>query len=194
MTTKLAVLFSGGGRTVLNILDHSEQVTLDAEICIAIASRSGIAGIDLLADRGLDVAIARQQGEDPRHGDSRIDAWLDEARPDLVCLCGYLRLLAIPTWMQGRVLNIHPALLPKYGGKGMYGLHVHETVINNKETESGCTVHFVDEEYDHGPNILQLTCKVFQGDSPQLLADRVFALEREAYPKAIQEVVTQQKV
>jgi phosphoribosylglycinamide formyltransferase-1 len=185
MTMRLAVLCSGGGRTVLNILDHIERGDLDAEICLTVASRSGIAGIDRLADRGLDVAVARKAGDEPTTGDERVQAWLEETRPDLICLCGYLRLLPLSTWMQQRTINIHPALLPNYGGKGMYGMRVHRSVIENGDSTSGCTVHYVDGEYDHGSIILQRTCDVHSSDTPRDLADRVFDLECETYPEAI---------
>jgi phosphoribosylglycinamide formyltransferase-1 len=185
MTMQLAVLFSGGGRTVLNILDHIDSGKLDAEVCLAVASRAGITGIDRLAHRGLDVAVARESNDDLTTGDERVHAWLEDTRPDLICLCGYLRLLQLSPWMQERTINIHPALLPKFGGKGMYGTMVHQAVLDQEETLSGCTVHYVDGEYDHGPTILQRTCDVYSTDTPQDLADRVFDLECEAYPEAI---------
>ena len=96
--------------------------------------------------------------------------------------------------MENRILNIHPSLLPKHGGKGMYGMRVHEAVIEQGESETGCTVHFVDREYDHGPCILQMTCNVEEGDTPQIIADRVFELECEAYPIAIQMAAEQLRV
>ena len=146
MTIDIAVLFSGGGRTVLNLLNHIEAGNLDARITLAIASKDGLVGIDRLNERGLDIAIARTDDEPLEIGDSRTSAWLEDARPSLICLCGYLRLLTIEPWMEGRVLNIHPALLPNHGGKGMYGMRVHEHVIKSGDTQSGCTVHFVDEQ------------------------------------------------
>lgn len=191
MTTRIAVLFSGGGRTVQNLLDKIDDGTLDATITLAIASRSEIAGIELLADQGLDIAIARTSDDSLEIGSKRVQAWLEEERPDLICLCGYLQLLAIEPWMEGKIINIHPSLLPKFGGKGMYGMRVHAAVIEEGETESGCTVHYVDEEYDHGSTILQRTCPVEPCDTSQSLADRVFALECEAYPLAIQKVSNQ---
>ena len=194
MTTNIAVLFSGGGRTVLNLLDYIDNGLLDATITLAIASRSGIVGIERLADRGLDIAIARTPSDSLEDGDLRIQTWLNEERPNLICFCGYLRLLTIEPWMEGKIINIHPSLLPKFGGKGMYGARVHEAVIQRGEKETGCTVHYVDEEYDHGPTILQLTCKVESCDTSQSLADRVFSLECEAYPLAIQKVTEQLKV
>ncbi len=194
MTIDIAVLFSGGGRTVLNLLNHIEAGTLDANISLSIASMDGLTGIDRLTERGLDVAIARTEDESLEIGDSRTIAWLEDTRPSLICLCGYLRLLKIESWMNGRVLNIHPALLPKHGGKGMFGMHVHETVIKNGDRKSGCTVHFVDEQYDHGKTIIQRTCQVETDDTPQSLADKVFQLECDAYVDAIHKVARELKV
>jgi phosphoribosylglycinamide formyltransferase-1 len=104
---------------------------------------------------------------------------------DLVVMAGFLKLLLIPDDFVGRVINIHPALLPKFGGKGMYGQRVHEAVLDAGEPESGCTVHFADNQYDHGETILQQVCAVMAGDTADTLADRVFALELKALPKAI---------
>ena len=194
MSTNIAVLFSGGGRTVLNLLDCTENGSLDATITLAIASRDGISGIDRLVQRGLEVAVARTPTDSLEEGDRRVQTWLSESRPDLICLCGYLRLLTIEPWMEHKIINIHPSLLPRFGGKGMFGMKVHEAVLNQGEIETGCTVHYVDEEYDHGSNILQRICAVNKDDTPQILADRVFELECEAYPSAIQMVSEQLKV
>ena len=194
MTIDIAVLFSGGGRTVLNLLNQIEAGNLDANISLTIASKDGLVGIDRLTERGLDVAIARRVDEPYELGDIRTVAWLNDARPSLICLCGYLRLLNIQPWMEGRVLNIHPALLPKHGGKGMFGLHVHESVINSGDSQSGCTVHFVDEQYDHGETIVQHTCNIEAGETPQSLADKVFQLECTAYIEAINKVACKLKV
>ncbi len=194
MTTKLAVLFSGGGTTILNLLDYIEDGKLDAKIVLSIASRCDLTGIDRLADRGVDVAIAKQDGDSIEVANTKIQAWLKEAQPDLILLCGYLRLLKIEPWMEGRVLNIHPALLPDFCGKGMYGNHVHEAVIKSGEKISGCTVHYVDEQYDNGPTIIQKTCEVKTSDTPQILAQRVFTLECQAYPEAIKAVSEKLKV
>ena len=194
MTTKLAVLFSGGGTTILHFLDYIEDGKLDAEIVLSIASRCDLTGIDRLADRGVDVAIAKQDGDSIEVANTKIQAWLKEAQPDLILLCGYLRLLKIEPWMEGRVLNIHPALLPDFCGKGMYGNHVHEAVIKSGEKISGCTVHYVDEQYDNGPTIIQKTCEVKTSDTPQILAQRVFTLECQAYPEAIKAVSEKLKV
>ncbi|MBC8202060.1 MAG: phosphoribosylglycinamide formyltransferase [Planctomycetes bacterium] len=185
MSIRLAVLFSGGGTTILNLLDRIEDGTLDAEIVLAVASRNDITGIDRLADRNIEVAVAKQEGDSDKIIDEKIQAWLQDTQPDLILLCGYLRLLPIESWMQGRVLNIHPSLLPDFGGKGMFGIHVHEAVMKSGNCESGCTVHYVDDEYDHGPMLIQKTCTISDDDTPQTLASKVFALECLAYPEAI---------
>ena len=187
MSVRLAVLFSGGGTTILNLLDHIEDGKLDAEIVLAVASRNDITGIDRLAERNIEVAVAKQEGDSDKTIDDKIQAWLQEAQPDLILLCGYLRLLPIDSWMQGRVLNIHPSLLPDFGGKGMFGIHVHEAVMKSGHCESGCTVHYVDDEYDHGPTLIQKTCLISDDDTPQTLASKVFALECLAYPEAIKQ-------
>ena len=188
MTVSIGVLFSGGGRTILNLLKYIENGELDATISIAIASREGIAGIERLVERNIEVAIAKVRGMSVEEGDVRVNAWLNETKPDLICLCGYLRLLEIQPWMEKCVLNIHPSLLPAHGGQGMYGMRVHQAVLDNNETVSGCTVHLVDEQYDHGPIVLQRTCEVNPQDTPQMLANRVFTLECEAYPRAVKMV------
>jgi phosphoribosylglycinamide formyltransferase-1 len=112
-------------------------------------------------------------------------AEIREAGADLVCLAGYLQKLRIPADFQRKVLNIHPSLLPKFGGKGMYGHFVHEAVLKAGDTESGCTVHYVDDEYDHGEMILQHRVPVLPSDTPEILAKRVFEQECLAYPEAI---------
>ncbi len=109
----------------------------------------------------------------------------DEAHADLVCLAGWLSLLSLAETYRGRIMNIHPALLPAFGGKGMFGHHVHEAVLAHGCRVSGCTVHFVDGQYDNGPIIVQRTCPVMEDDTPDALAHRVFEQEKEAYPEAI---------
>ena len=110
---------------------------------------------------------------------------------DWLCLAGYLRLLPteVLEHMGHRVLNIHPALLPKYGGKGMYGLNVHRAVLASGDEESGCTVHWVNSAYDEGDGIMQLKCFVMSSDTPESLAARVLALEHQAYPAALEKVI-----
>ena len=189
MTISLAVLFSGGGRTVLNLLDYIDRGELDAKISLAIASKEGIVGIDRLTDRGIEVGVAKINGMSNEEGDARTNAWLEETKPDLICLCGYLRLLQIQPWMEGKVLNIHPSLLPAHGGKGMYGDQVHKLVLLNKERQSGITIHLVNEHYDEGKILFQKSCKVITNDEVRDLAERIHQLEYQYFPKIIEDYI-----
>jgi phosphoribosylglycinamide formyltransferase-1 len=116
-----------------------------------------------------------------------------EARgADVICLCGWLKKLTVPTRWQGGILNIHPGLLPRYGGPGMYGMHVHRAVLAAGEGESGATVHLVDGEYDHGRVLAQLRVPVQPGDTPEELQRRVYAAEMELYPMALAAYLAEQ--
>jgi formyltetrahydrofolate-dependent phosphoribosylglycinamide formyltransferase len=153
---------------------------------LVAASKPGLKGIDRAKAAGLPVVIVdRRQYSDPAAFSAQVFSAIDQAAADLVCLAGWLCLLEIPARYQGRVMNIHPALLPRFGGKGMYGQKVHQAVIDAKCTLSGCTVHYVDNQYDNGPIILQRTCPVFPDDTAATLAARVFEQEKLAYPEAI---------
>ena len=173
---RIAALLSGGGRTLMNLIDRIDDVRLPARIDTVISSRADAPGVERARARGFNVHIAE---------DGDVSSLLDPDRHDLVCLCGWLQHLRIEPWMRGRVMNIHPSLLPAFGGRGMYGQRVHAAVIDAGVPNSGCTVHFVDEEFDHGPVILQRACAVEPFDTPETLATRVFALECDAYPEAI---------
>ncbi|MEE9131359.1 MAG: phosphoribosylglycinamide formyltransferase [Phycisphaerales bacterium] len=183
---RIAALISGTGRTLINILDKIDAGELNASVELVIASRGAIAGVELSEGRGLEVRIVRRRdfaGDDQMH--DAISAALTEKRIELVCLCGYLRWFRVDDPFAERVMNIHPALLPEFGGQDMHGQVVHQAVLDSGGRLSGCTVHFVDEEYDHGPIILQRTCPVLRDDDHESLAARVFALECQAYPEAI---------
>jgi phosphoribosylglycinamide formyltransferase-1 len=173
-------MLSGGGRTALNLFDAIDQCRLNARIVGAIASRP-CAGVDRLAARGIAATVMPGEISAPD-----LHAALTSHDADLVALCGYMRFVHVPPAFAGRIINIHPALLPRFGGKGFYGHHVHEAVIEARETISGCTVHVVDNEFDHGPIILQKSCPVLPTDTPDSLAARVFELELLAYPEALQ--------
>ena len=182
---RLGVLLSGGGRTLLNILECIKAGELAAEVAVVIASRD-CKGVERAGGAGLDVRIVRYK-EMPSAAaySAKIVEILDAAEVDLVCLAGFLSFWEIPDSYAGRVMNIHPALLPEFGGVGMHGHHVHEAVLAAGVETSGCTVHFVNNEYDGGPIILQRHAPVLPGDSPDDLANRVFAQECIAYPEAI---------
>ena len=187
---RLGVLISGGGTTMVNLARRIEAGTLNARITLVIASNPKARGIERAESLGLPVEVIHRKLYDSVDDFSKaVWAKLREAEVELVVLAGFLSLIRIPDDYAGKVMNIHPALLPKYGGPGMYGHHVHEAVLAAGETESGCTVHIADNQYDHGPIILQRTCPVLPDDTPDTLAARVMAEERQAYPEAIQRYI-----
>lgn len=180
---RLAVFISGGGRTLLNLHDRILDGSLIAEIPLVVASKP-CTGVDRALACGLHTII--MLGDIAARD---LAALLAEFRIDLVVLAGYLKLLPISKELEGGVINIHPALLPKYGGPGMYGHRVHEAVLAAGDTESGCTVHLCDNIYDRGEILLQRRCPVLADDTPHSLAARVFEQELLAYPTAIKELL-----
>jgi formyltetrahydrofolate-dependent phosphoribosylglycinamide formyltransferase len=184
---RLGVLISGGGTTLINILEYINQGRLNAQVALVISSRSTVAGVEKARNAGLDVKIIRKK-DHPEIDDfsKRIEEELLAANVDLVVQGGWLCLWSIPTQYENRVMNIHPALLPSFGGKGMWGHHVHEAVLAAGCKVSGCTVHFCTNEYDKGPIIVQRSCHVKDDDTPDALAARVFEQECIAYPQAIE--------
>ena len=185
-TVRLGVLLSGSGRTLENLLKHIGAGTLPAEVAVVIASRPGVRGIEVGQSAGVPVRVIRRKEFDSTedYSDAMVRV-LDEARVDLVVLAGFLSYWILPDRYVGRVMNIHPALLPSFGGQGMYGHHVHEAVVARGCKVSGCTVHFVNNTYDDGPIVVQRTVPVAADDTPDTLADRVFREECIAYPEAI---------
>lgn len=188
---RLAVLISGGGTTLVNLHDKIRSGQLQAEIAVVIASRAGCEGVEKAKSRGLvcDV-IARKGFADTESFSEAVFQRCRAAKSDLVVCGGFLSLLRIPDDYRHRVLNIHPALIPAFCGAGFHGEKVHQAVLERGCKVSGCTVHFVDDEYDHGPIILQRTVPVLDGDTPSTLAARVFQEECAAYPDAIQQVAS----
>lgn len=183
---RLAVLASGGGTTLQNLIDLIAAGKLDAKIKVVIASRPGIKAVERAADaKIMSFVVDRKLFADLAEFSRQVFSLCDDAGVDLVCLAGWLSMLALPAAYRGRMINIHPALLPAFGGKGMYGHHVHEAVIAHGCKISGCTVHYVDEKYDNGPIIIQRVCPVLEDDTPDALAARVFEQEKLAYPEAI---------
>lgn len=178
----LAVMLSGSGRTLLNLQKEIAAGRLPAAIVLVIASRECL-GAERARALGLRTIV--EPGVIPAE---RLGALLRDAGAEFVALAGYLKLIKIPPGYERRIVNIHPALLPKYGGAGMHGHHVHEAVIRAGETESGCTVHYCDDRFDTGDIILQKRCPVLPGDTPDTLAARVFELECEAYPEALRQI------
>ena len=187
-TLRLAVMLSGSGTTLQNLIDRIADGRLTGvEIALVISSRSTVAGVERARRAGLPPQIIRTKDFDGVEAFSAaIVERLDAARVDLVVLAGWLCYWVLPQRWIGRVLNMHPALLPSFGGQGMYGHHVHEAVLARGCKVTGCTVHLVNNEYDAGPIVAQACVPVAEDDTPDTLAQRVMAAERELYPRAIE--------
>ena len=182
----LAVLVSGTGRTLANLFDRIDGGELDARIGLVAADREGIRGLELGRERGLPTAVVRpRDGDGPEDFSRRMFEAIEAQGCGTVVLAGFLRFLPIPERWLGRVINIHPSLLPAHGGKGCYGNRVHAAVLAAGDAETGCTVHYVDNIYDHGPPILQARVPVLPGDDVETLASRVFEEECRALPEAL---------
>jgi formyltetrahydrofolate-dependent phosphoribosylglycinamide formyltransferase len=184
---RLAVLISGGGTTLTNLAARIKSGTLNAQIPLVIASRSDCGGIQRAEDAGLRCEIVtRKSFSSVGDFSDRIFSLCGGVEADLIVCAGFLALIRIPAAFAGRVINIHPSLIPAFCGQGFHGHHVHEAVLKRGARVTGCTVHFVDDEYDHGPIIVQRVVPVDDDDTPDSLAARVFAAECEALPEAIQ--------
>jgi phosphoribosylglycinamide formyltransferase 1 len=187
---RFAVLVSGTGRSLENLAEAIARDELPGEIGLVLSDREGVAALPRAARLQIDhlvVPFSRSLGVEAFS--DRIFAEVEKRGCELVVLAGFLRLLRIPEPWLGRVINIHPALLPAFGGKGYYGHHVHEAVIASGVCFTGCTVHFVDNEFDHGQIFLQRCIEVHPDDTPDRLADRVFAEEMIALPEAVRGVL-----
>lgn len=183
---RIVAFISGGGTTVLNFLEQMKNGSLSAEIPLVISSRRDCSGVQRMRDAGLRCEIFRPKDYPSIEAFSE-DAFslCREVQADLITLAGFLSLIRVPDDFLNRVMNIHPALIPSFCGKGFYGHHVHEAVVERGVKVSGCTVHFSDNIYDHGPIVLQRTVPVFDTDTPDDVAQRVFEQECIAYPEAI---------
>jgi len=186
---RIACLVSGGGTNLQAIIDNIESGALNAEIVAVISNVPGAGALERAQKHGLPVFVVNHKDFASRElFDRELAAIIDRQEAKLVCLCGFMRIFS-PFFVEhypDRIINIHPALLPDFGGKGFYGHRVHEAVLASGNTISGCTVHFVDREVDHGPIILQLTVPVLADDTPDDLAERVLQQEHIAYSQAIE--------
>lgn len=183
---RAAVLLSGSGRTLENFLARIAAGTLPIEIVAVVSSRPAVRGVAVAREAGLPTAVFRRRDHDTAAEHcAAINAWLVPRDPEMILLAGYLCYYIPPPGFAGPVLNIHPALLPKYGGKGYYGDRVHAAVLAAGETETGCTVHRVDEVYDHGEILGSRRVPVLPDDDVATLAARVFAAECELYPEVV---------
>lgn len=187
---RLAVLISGGGTSLQNLINRIAGGQLPGvEIAVVISSRSTVAGVERARAADLPVEIIRVKDHPQVDAfTSQVALTLDIYAVSLVVQAGWLCYWRPPERWRGKVINLHPALLPKYGGKGFHGRHVHEAVLASGDTETGATVHWVDDQYDHGEIIAQRRCPVEPNDTPESLALRVQALERDLLPEVIRDL------
>ena len=184
---RLAVFISGTGRTLKNIIECIRNGRLSAEVVVVVSSIANVVGLQYAETESIPIEIVERSQYDSLRDFSEANfSVCRAARADYVVLAGYIRHLEIPKDFENRVLNIHPSLIPSFCGKGFYGNIVHSKVLEYGVKISGCTVHFVDQEYDSGPIILQKAVEVYEEDTPNTLNDRVFAAECQAYPEAIE--------
>jgi phosphoribosylglycinamide formyltransferase 1 len=181
------VLLSGSGTTLQNLINRREQNQLPIDIVGVISSRKDAYGIERAHKHNIPTKIiARKDFPSWDAFNQQLCNAVDSFSPDLICFAGFMSLFRADSKYDGRIMNVHPALIPAFCGKGMYGHHVHEAVIESGVKITGCTVHFVDQNYDTGPIILQTVVDVLDSDTPDSIAEKVQAAERETYPKAIQ--------
>jgi phosphoribosylglycinamide formyltransferase-1 len=187
---KLAVLLSGSGRTLKHLIDLAANDELPVDIRLVVSSSATAGGLRFADEAGIATRIVSRSGfptgdaGDRDYGDAIFSA-CREAGVDYVAMAGFLKLAPVPEDFVGRVVNIHPALIPAFCGRGMYGDRVHQAVLDAGVKVTGCTVHFVDNEYDAGPIIWQQPVPVFDDDTADTLGKRVFEAEKEAYPHVL---------
>ena len=186
-----AVFLSGGGRTLENLLQHVRTDSMPIDVRLVLSSSAKVRGVEVGRNAGIDTRVVLKSKfltsetyRDAMFGPCR------EVGAKLVVMAGFLKHVLVPDDFNRRVVNIHPSLIPAFSGEGMYGHRVHEAAIRRGVQFSGCTVHFVDNDYDHGPIILQRVCAVPKDCSPNQLAAAVFELECEALPAAIKDIAT----
>ena len=190
---KLAVLVSGGGSNLQSIIDETKSGILKdiAQVVIVISNNPSAYGLERAKKENIKAVALDYKNMDKKDYDNQMYKLIKESGADIICLAGYLKKVSdtIVKEYKSRILNIHPALLPKFGGKGMYGHFVHEAVVKAKEKKSGPTVHYVDENYDTGSIILQKEVPVYETDSPEDVAKRVLVQEHIIFPQAIKKVI-----
>lgn len=182
----IAVLISGGGTTLGNLLEKIKQQDLPVDVRLVISSNPQAGGLNYAREASIPVEIV--QPSPAATAEEFSAAVFDpcrQAEVALVVMGGFLKHVLIPGDFENRVVNIHPGLIPAFCGRGFYGLRVHQAVLDYGAKISGCTIHFVDDQYDHGPIILQRSVPVYDGDTAEQLAARIFAVECEAYPEAL---------
>lgn len=182
----IAVLISGGGTTLRNLIQRQLAGELPVEFKLVISSRASAKGIEYAEQAGIPVeTISRKKFADPQQHREAVFAACRRYGVQLVVMGGYLEHLLIPEDFENRVINVHPSLIPAFCGKGFYGLRVHQAVLDYGAKITGCTVHFVDNQFDHGPIIEQRSCRVEDDDTAETLQQRVFEHECQLLPETI---------
>jgi phosphoribosylglycinamide formyltransferase 1 len=185
----IAVLISGGGTTLRNLIQRRDAHLLDVDFKLVISSRADAGGLQFAKAAGIPwLVVSKRPTRDAQAAVEHSEAVFEpirQSRAAFVVMAGYLNHVLIPADFENRVINIHPSLIPSFCGKGMYGLKVHQAAIDFGVKVSGCTVHFVDNEYDHGPILMQKACEVLEDDTAETLQRRVFELECESLPQAL---------
>jgi formyltetrahydrofolate-dependent phosphoribosylglycinamide formyltransferase len=183
---RLGVLISGSGTTLQNFIDCIKAGTLNAQIACVVSSSEKAYGLVRARENNIpSITISRKKYETVEEFSKAIFSYLESFSVDLVTLAGYLKLIKVPDEWLGKVMNIHPALIPLFCGEGWYGMKVHNAVVESGVKVTGCTVHFVDNVYDHGPVIVQKVVSVLDTDTAEDVQKRVFEQEKIAYPEAI---------
>lgn len=189
---RIIVALSGKGRSLRNLLAY-EKRHKSFKICGVISSSRKSLGVEIAKDHGLSVYIEKFSNNS--FASSELSIWAKDQKPDLIVLAGFLKVFPTCFKIPGKektfyqTINIHPSLLPKFSGKGMYGKKVHEAVLRSEEEKTGASIHFVTEVYDEGPLLAQMEVPVKEGDSPEILAERVFEGECELYPRVIEDLL-----
>lgn len=192
---RIAVFISGGGSNLQSLIDATKSGILDARIVLVVSSSTKAYGLERARKENIETLVHKPKKFDsPEKAADDLLARLKEHDIDFIALAGYLKLLpaTIVRAYRNRITNIHPALLPQYGGKGMYGHHVHEAVIANREEVSGLTIHLVDEIYDNGRILHQEKVPVKPGDTPETLADRILEQEHKWYPRVLNKLIKEE--
>ncbi|MEE8577075.1 MAG: phosphoribosylglycinamide formyltransferase [candidate division Zixibacteria bacterium] len=188
---KVAVFISGSGTNLQSLIDSCTDANFPTEITLVISSKKKAFGLERARNHSISAVVLRKKdfGTEQEYADEMLKT-LKKHHIEIICLAGYLKLIpsSIVRYFENRILNIHPALLPKFGGAGMYGMKVHEAVIAARESESGPTVHIVDDIFDHGRIFMQRKVPVLPDDTPEVLQKRVLAVEHELYPEALEKL------
>ncbi|HJV23240.1 MAG TPA: phosphoribosylglycinamide formyltransferase [Holophagaceae bacterium] len=182
----LALFISGTGGNAVNLAQACAEGRVPGRPVVAVASSPKAGGIARLEALGIPVVVVvRSRFDSDEAFSEACYAACREAGAEVICLAGWLKKLVVPAAWEGRILNIHPGLLPRFGGAGMYGMNVHRAVIEAGVTESGCTIHLVDNDYDHGAPLAVGKVPVLPGDTAEDLQKRVYAEEMRLYPEAL---------